>query len=340
MPAATTESVLADIKARKFAPIYFLCGEEPYFIDQIADWIEAHALNDMEKAFNQTVLYGKDTNARQIVETAGRLPMMAERQVVIVREAQALSIKEEEEAQYLRYIKNPVKSTILVFAWKHGKPDGRKQFGKEMQKAAVYVESKPLYENQVAPWIKQWLAERKFKIEEHAAELLVEFTGTDLSKISNELEKLLINPPAGGLITVEHIENGVGISKDFNVFEFSKAIRNRQVSKAQQIATYFKANPKNGPFVLILGTLHTDFVRLYQMHFLKGALDKEVASAIGVNPFFIKDYKTAVNNYTLAKIEQVFHLLKEYDLRFKGVNSSNNIDEGELLREMTYRILQ
>lgn len=339
MPASTTESVIADVKARKFAPIYFLFGEEPYFIDQIADLIEANALNDMEKAFNQTVLYGKDVNARQIVETAGRLPMMAERQVVIVREAQALSLKEEEEAQYLRYLKNPVKSTVLVFAWKHGKPDGRKQFGKEMQKAAVYVESKPLYENQVAPWIKQWLAERKFKIEEHAAELLVEFTGTDLSKISNELEKILINPPSNGLITLEHIEKGVGISKDFNVFEFSKAVRNKQITKAQQIANYFKANPKNGPFVLILGTLHTDFVRLYQMHLLKGALDNDIASAIGIKPFLVKDYKAAVGNYSLQKIEQVFHLLKEYDLRYKGVNSSNNIDEGELLREMTYRIM-
>ncbi|MCS6935897.1 MAG: DNA polymerase III subunit delta [Chitinophagales bacterium] len=339
MPAATVDSVLADIGKRRFAPLYFLCGEETYFIDRIAHEIEQNALSDAERAFNQTILYGKDTTAQQIVETAGRLPLMAERQLVIVREAQALSLKENDEALLLRYIRNPAVSTVLVFAWKHGKPDGRKSFAKEIQKHAVYVESKPLYENQVIPWIREWLAAKKLKIDDYAATLLVESAGTDLTKIANELEKICIQPPAGGLVKAEHIAKYVGISKEFNVFEYSKAIRLRHVAHAQQIANYFKANPRNGPFVLILSTLYADFTRLYQIHLMKNASDKELAAAAGINPYFLKDYKAAAVHYRPADIERAFHLLREYDLRYKGVESSNNISEGELLRELTYRLL-
>lgn len=338
MAAETFDSISADIKNRKFSPVYFFCGEEQFFIDALTDLIEANALTDMEKAFNQTIAYGKDLNARQIMETCGRLPMMAERQLVIIKEAQALNLKQDEEEQYLRYLKNPAKSTVLVFAWKHGTPDGRKSFGKEVKKSAVYFESKTLYENQVAPWIKNWLNARKYKIEEQAAELLVEFTGTDLSKVANELEKLIINKQPGATITADDIENGVGISKDFNVFELNNALGHKDKTKAFQIANYFVANPKNGPLVLVLGTLQGFFNKIYLTHQYRNTQDKDLAAAIKVSPFFVKDYKVAARNYSEQKLEQIFYVLEEYDLRSKGVNN-NSIKEGELLKELVVRIL-
>ncbi|MBK7148282.1 MAG: DNA polymerase III subunit delta [Bacteroidetes bacterium] len=338
MPSATFESLQADIKARKFAPIYFLCGEQEYFTDTICNLLENQVLSDMEKAFNQTILYGKDSSARQIMEAARRLPMMAERQVVIVKEAQALSLKEEEEQQYLNYLKNPSKTTVLVFAWKHGKPDGRKSFSREIQKAAVYFESKKLYDNQVAPIIKNWLNERKFKMEDRAVDLLVEFTGIDLSKVMNELEKLIIGKPTAYTITLEDIEKGVGLSKDFNVFELGNVLGAKNRYKTQQIVTYFLANPKNGPLVLVVGYLLGYFNKLYLGHQLKGLQDKDFAQMLGVSPFFAKDYRGGIQNYSVAQIEKVIHLLEHYDLRSKGVNNGDT-EEGELLRELVFRIL-
>lgn len=338
MAAENFDTILASVKSRKFSPVYFFCGEEAYFIDELTDAIEAHALNDMEKAFNQTMVYGKDLTARQIMETCGRLPMMAERQVVIIKEAQALSMKADEEEQYLRYLKNPVKSTVLVFAWKHGTPDGRKSFGKEMKKVAVYFESKPLYENQVAPWVRSWLSARKYKIEDQAADLLVEYTGTELSKVANELEKLIINKPAGSTITLDDIETGVGISKEFNPFELNNALGMKDRTKVYKIVNYFVANPKNGPLVMLVATLQGYFNKLYLAHQYKNMLDKDFAAAVKVSPFFVKDYKAAARNYSEQQLERVFHVLEEYDLRVKGVGN-HGTREGELLKEMVFKIM-
>jgi DNA polymerase-3 subunit delta len=338
MAAETFDSILSDIKKRKFSPVYFFCGEEQYFIDELANAIEANVLNDMEKAFNQTIVYGKEISARQVMETCGRLPMMAEKQLVIIKEAQALSMKAEEEEQYLKYLKNPVKSTVLVFAWKHGTPDGRKSFGKEMKKVATYFESKPLYENAVAPWIKNWLSARKYKIDEQAADLLVEYTGTELSTVANELEKLIINKPAGSTINLDDIETGVGISKEYNPFELNNALGAKDRTKAFKIVNYFVANPKNGPLVMIVGTLQGFFNKVYMTHHFRNVMDKDLAAAIKVSPFFVKDYKAAAKNYNEQKLEQIFYILEEYDLRVKGVNN-HSIKEGELMKEMVSRIL-
>lgn len=338
MAAETFESISSDIKKRKFSPVYFFCGEEAFFIDALADLIEANVLNDMEKAFNQTIVYGKDLTARQIMETCGRLPMMAEKQLVIIKEAQALSMKAEEEEQYLRYLKNPVKSTVLVFVWKHGAPDGRKSFGKEMKKVATYFESKPLYENQVAPWVKNWLSSKKYKIDEDAAELLVEYTGTELSKVANELEKLIINKQPGATITLGDVANGVGVSKEFTPFELNNALGARDKTKALQIANYFAANPKVGPVVMVVAIMQTYFNKLYLANQFRNLMDKDLAAAIKVSPFFVKDYKTAMRNYSEQKLEQVFLILEEFDLRAKGVNN-HNVKEGELMRELVFRIL-
>lgn len=337
--ASEFESIASDIKKKKFAPVYLLCGEEEFFIEKLTELIEENALTESEKAFNQTIAYGKDLNARQIVETCGRLPMMAERQLVLIKEAQALSLKEEEETQYLNYLKKPVKSTVLVFAWKHGKPDGRKSFAKEIAKQGISFESKPLYENAVVPWIKSFLQERKFRIEEQAAELLVEFCGTDLSKVANELEKLIINKTAGATISADDIEKEVGVSKEYNAFELNNALGHKNQTKAFQIVNYFAANPKNGPMPLVLGTLYGFFTKVYSVHQNKNAQDKELAGLLKVNPFFVKDYKSAARNYSEQKLENIFYLLEEYDLRSKGVNSTNNAGDGELLKEMVFRIL-
>lgn len=338
MAAETFENIVAAIKSRKFSPVYFLCGEEEYFIDSLADLLEAHMLNDSEKSFNQTIAYGKDLNARLILETCGRLPMMAERQLVIIKEAQVLSLKEDEEVQYLRYLKNPVKSTVLVFLWKHGSPDGRKSFTREVKKSAVYFEAKQLYESNVSAWVSKWLSARKIKIDDKAAQLLVEFTGVDLSKVTNELEKLIINKEQGTTITLQDIEKGVGLSKDFNVFELSNALGARNKTKTQQIVNYFVANPKNGPLVLITATLQSYFAKLYQLHYHKTATDSELASLLKVSPYFVKDYKQALRNYSEQKLVQIFHLLEEYDLRSKGLNNYS-IKEGELLKELVSKIL-
>ena len=338
MAVETFENISTAVKSRKFSSVYFLCGEETFFIDALVDLIEANVLNDMEKAFNQTIAYGKDLTTRQVIETCGRLPMMAERQLVIIKEAQALTLKAEDEEQFLRYLKNPVKSTVLVFAWKHGKPDGRKAFGKEMTKVASYFESKTLYENAVAPWAKKWLSERKFKIEEEAAELLVEYTGTELSKVANELEKLIINQTPGSTITLDDVATGVGLTKEFTPFELNNALGAKNRTKAYQIVNYFVANPKNGPLVMIVATMQTYFNKLYMAHQFRNMMDKDLAAAIKVSPFFVKDYKTAARNYSEQKMEQIFYILEEYDLRAKGVNNQG-VKEGELLKELVFKIL-
>jgi DNA polymerase-3 subunit delta len=331
-------SISADIKKKKFSPVYFFCGEEAYFIDELTDLLEEYALNDMERAFNQTIVYGKDVNARQIMEICGRLPLMAERQLVIIKEAQALSFKEDEEKQYLAYLKNPVKSTVLVFAFKHGTPDGRKKFGQEVKKKALYFESKPFYDNQVAPWIKTWVTNKKYRIDDQAADLLVEFTGNDISKLVNELSKLILNKQPGATITTDDIEEGVGLSKEYNSFELSNALAGRDITRAYRITNYFVANPKSGPMVLVLGNLQSFFGKLFIYRQNRGEDDKELAAAMKVNPFFMKEYKAASKNFTDQKLEQIFYILEEYDLRLKGVNNTS-IKEGELLKEMVARIL-
>jgi len=257
---------------------------------------------------------------------------------VIIKEAHALSLKEAEEEEYLRYLKKPIKSTVLVFAWKHGTPDGRKAFGKEMKKNAVYFESKPLYQNQIAPWVKNWLSQRKYKIEEQAADLLVEYAGNELSKVANELEKLIINKQAGATITLDDIENGVGISKEYNVFEFSNAVAIKDKTKAYQITNYFIANPKNGPLVLILGQLQGFFSKVFLFHLNRNLPDKDLAGVLKVNSYFMKDYRSAASNYNMQKVEQVFNILEEFDLRLKGVNN-RSLKDGELLQEIVARIL-
>lgn len=336
--SVTFDGILKDIKAKKFAAVYFLCGEEEYFIDQLVDAFEANVLSESEKAFNQTILYGKDGNAQNVVEAARRLPMMSERQLVLIKEAQSLSFKEDQEEKYLSYLAHPVKSTVLVFAYKHGLLDKRKKFYKELQKSAVYFESSKLYDNKIEDWARQCIAAKGLRIAENALRLLVDSIGNDLTTLNNQVDKLAINKSQGQSIEIKDVEDGVGVSKEYSVFELQNAIGEKNKSKVFKIVNYFAGNPKNGPLIMVLATLYGYFSKLYLCSVNKGASDKDLAVLLRVNPFFVKDYKLAVANYPTQKIEQVFALLAEYDLRSKGVNNGNT-PEGELMKELAYKIL-
>jgi DNA polymerase-3 subunit delta len=314
--------------------MYFLMGEEPYYIDKLSDYIEQNVLTEEEKGFNQTVLYGRDVTVEDIVSSAKRYPMMAERQVIIVKEAQDL-IKTIDRLE--SYAENPMPTTVLVICYKYKTLDKRKKVTKLLAKNGVVYESKKLYENQVGEWIKRVLSGKKYAIEPKASAMLVEFLGTDLSKINNELEKLQIILPQGAIISAKDIEENIGFSKDFNVFELRKAIGERNQLKAYTIAENFANNPKDNPMVVTTSLVFGFFVQLLKYHGLKDKNPKNVAAVIGVNPYFLKEYDLALKNYPMRKVSQVVASLREIDVKSKGVGA-NAMSNGDLLREMLYHI--
>jgi len=309
-------------------------GEEPYYIDKLSDYIEENVLSEDEKGFNQTVVYGRDVSMDDVISTAKRYPMMAERQVVIVKEAQDLS-KTIDKLEV--YAENPMPSTVLVFCYKYKTLDKRKKVTKLLAKSGVVYESKKLYENQVGDWIKRVLSGKKYAIEPKAAAMLVEFLGTDLSKINNELEKLQIILPKGSIITPKDIEENIGFSKDFNVFELRKAIGERNQLKAYTIAENFANNPKDNPMVVTTSLVFGFFVQLLKYHGLKDKNPKNVAAVLGVNPFFLKEFDVALKNYPMRKVSQIVASLREIDVKSKGVGA-NAMSNADLLREMLYHI--
>ena len=326
--------IVNDIKAGNIKPIYFLMGEEPYYIDKLSEYIEKNVLSEEEKGFNQTVLYGRDVSIEDIVSTAKRYPLMADRQVVIVKEAQELSRTIDKIESY---VENPMSSTVLVFCYKYKTLDKRKKVTKLLAKNGVVYESKKLYENQVGEWIKRVLAGKKYTIEPKASAMLVEFLGTDLSKINNELEKLQIILPVGCTISAKDIEENIGFSKDYNVFELRKAIGERNQLKAYKIAENFAQNPKDNPIILTTSLVFGFFIQLLKYHGLKDKNPKNVASVLGVNPFFLKDYDVAIKNYPMRKVSQIIASLRDTDVKSKGVGV-NSLSQADLLREMLYRI--
>jgi DNA polymerase-3 subunit delta len=326
--------ILNDIKAGNIKPIYFLMGEEAYYIDIISDYIEKNVLSEEEKGFNQTVLYGRDVSIEDIVSTAKRYPMMAERQVVIVKEAQDLSRTIDKLESYAE---NPMLTTVLVVCYKYKTLDKRKKTTKLLGKAGLVYESKKLYENQVGDWIKRILASKKYTIEPKANAMLVEFLGNNLGKINNELEKLQIVLPKGSVITPKDIEENIGFSKDFNVFELRKAIGERNQLKAYTIAQNFANNPKENPMVVTTSLVFGFFIQLLKYHGLKDRNPKNVAFAIGVNPFFMKEYDVALKNYPMKKVSQIVTSLRDIDVKSKGVGA-NAMSNSDLLREMLYNI--
>jgi len=329
------KQLVTDIKQGKLKPIYFLMGEEPYYIDKISDFIEEHVLPEDQKGFNQMVLYGRDVSIDDIVSNAKRYPMMADHQVLIVKEAQDLSRTIENlEA----YAKNPQPTTVLVVNYKYKKIDKRKALYKTLKKVAVVFESKKLYDNQVPDWIRRVLATKGYTIVPKASQMLVEFLGTDLSKINNELEKLQIVLPVGTQFTAEHIEENIGISKDYNNFELRKAIGEKNVVKAQRIVKYFGQNPKDNPMVVTVSLLFNFFSQLLHLHGLNDKSPRSVASALKVNPYFVNEYILAARNYPMKKVSTVISNLREFDVKSKGVGA-NALPQGDLLKELLVRIM-
>ncbi|MEH6408155.1 MAG: DNA polymerase III subunit delta [Leeuwenhoekiella sp.] len=328
--------IVADIKKGNIKPIYFLMGEESYYIDQLSDFIDKNVLTEEEKGFNQVVLYGRDVTIDDIVSQAKRYPMMAERQVVIVKEAQALS---RDIDKLEAYAENPQPSTVLVICYKYKKLDKRKKVYKQIAKNGIVFESKRLYENQVGDWIRRVMSGKGYVVEPKAAHMLVEFLGTDLSKIYNELSKLMLVLPQGSNITPLAIEENIGISKDFNNFELRKAVGERDVLKAHRIINYFAQNPKDNPMVVTIALLFGFFQQLLMYHGLPSTDKASVAKALGINPFFVSEYVSAARNYPMKQVSQIINLLRQADVKSKGVGAYN-LAQGDLLKELLVGIMR
>lgn len=335
--------ILKDIKARKYKPVYLLHGEEAYYIDKISDFIEKNALSDAERGFNQTIVYGKDTDIMTILNAAKRFPMMSEYQVVIVKEAQDLKYGKDDDKKgmdpFLSYLENPSLSTILVFCHKYGKFDKRKKTYKAIEKKGLVFESAEIYESKVPAWIEEFAKEKNYRIHARAAALLAEYLGNDLSKVAKELEKLMLNVSSSQEISVDDVHNNIGVSKEYNVFELQAAIARKDPFKVNQIINYFAANPKSNPMPLVLGALNTYFTKVLKYHYAKDKSPQGLAKELGVNPFFVKDYEIAGKNYDKVKTFNVISYLRECDLKTKGVDSTGNINDGELMKELFFKII-
>ncbi len=328
------KEIISSISNKDFHPIYFLMGEEPFYIDKISDYIAENVLESQEKEFNQSVLYGKEVDIAQIIAEAKQFPFGSTHRVVIVKEAQNIKNIEDLES----YLNNPQPSTLLVICYKYKKLDKRKKFTKTLVKKALLFESKRLYDNQVPDWIAKYLTKKGHKIEEKASFMLAEFLGTELVNISNELDKLTLIVKKEEKITASIVEKNIGISKDYNIFEFQQALGSKNILKSNQIVNHFSANPKAHPLVVTLGMLFSFFQKIMTFHSLKDKSKNSVATELKVNPYFVNQYSLASQNYSQSKLFDIFTHLKQYDLKSKGVNNASTKD-GELLKELVYKIL-
>lgn len=334
MPASF-EEIMSDLRKRIFKPVYFLAGDEPYYIDLISDFIEEKVLSDSEKPFNQLILYGEDTSVNSIIETSRRFPMMASHQVVIVREAQVLKKIED----LIIYLEKPLISTILVINYKYKTIDKRTRLYKALEIQGLYFESQRLRDYQIPPWIERYLMTKGVKIEPDASAMLTEFLGTDLHKIVNEIDKLLITLPSGKpSITSSIIERNIGISKDFNNFELQKAIGEMDIYKSNMIVYYFTNNPKDNPINLTIASLFSLFAKILTFHYLTDKSKNNVAAALKINPFFVKDYENYASRYNASKTVRIISLLRTYDMKSKGFGDVSS-EPGDLLKELVYKIL-
>lgn len=332
----TYEEIVRNLKNEVYSPVYFLMGEEDYYIDRISDYLVNHALTETEKEFNLTVLYGADTDIATVINAAKRYPMMSKYQVVVVKEAQHL--RNIEELTY--YLQKPLASTILVFCYKHGALDRRKKITAEIEKAGVLFESKKLKEAQLPGFISSYLKRKQVEIEPKASEMMAEFVGADLNRMAGELEKLIITLPAGQKrITPELIERNIGISKDYNNFELRNALIAKDVLKANQIVKYFEENPKNNPLQVTLAVLFNFFANLMLAYYAPEKTDQGIAAQLGLrSPWQSKDYMIAMQKYSGVKVMQIIGAIRECDAKSKGIGNPSTPD-GELLRSLVYMIL-
>jgi DNA polymerase-3 subunit delta len=330
------EEIKKRILTKDFAPVYLFQGEESYYIDLLTNLLIENALDDSERDFNQTVFYGLDSDVGTIISACKRFPMMSERQLIVLKEAQGLKNIDD----LVHYVKQPQKSTVLVINFKNGKLDGRKKLSGEIAKTGIVFESKKLYDNQVPAFITNYLSGRNVKIDPKATQLLADYLGVDLSKLTNEIEKLIISlPKQNATITSELIEKNIGISKDYNNFELQRAIANKDVLKANRIAFYFEQNPKNNPLVVTLTVLFNFFSNLMICHYEKDKNESHLMSLLGFRfTLQITDYMQAMKNYNALKTMQIVSLIREFDARIKGVNNAS-VPDGQLLKELIFKIM-
>ena len=332
--AFTFDQIIGDIRNKIYYPVYFLMGEEPYFIDTISDMLEDQVLDPAEQAFNQVIVYGRDVDVHDIVSLARNYPMSGDYQVLIVKEAQ--DVKNIDTLE--QYIEKLPKSTILVLNYKYRKFDKRRSLAKKVDVRGVLFESKKLYDNHIPKWIVQYLAQKNYDITPKACQIMADFLGNDLHKVRNELEKLVIALPAGKKITDEDVERNIGISKDYNIFELQKAIGKRDVLRANQIVRYFGENSKDYPVLLTAINLYSFFTKILKVHYTRDKCRNNLASILSVNPFFVEDYQVAARNYNIASAVRCIAVLREYDLKSKGYNSQD-IGADELYKEMLFKLL-
>ncbi|MFY8186441.1 MAG: DNA polymerase III subunit delta [Flavobacterium sp.] len=328
------KQIMDDVQKGTIKPIYFLCGEEPYFIDQLTDFLEENLLPEADRSFNQMVLYGRDVSMNEIISNAKRFPMMADRQVILIREAQDITKDFDLLATYLD---NLQPTTVLVFAYKYKTLDKRKAVYKKLQTLGVFLESKKLYENQIGSFINENLLHSGYAIDPKATAMLVSFLGTDLSRIVNELNKLKIIVPKTTKITDVVIEQNIGISKDYNFFEFQKAIALKDQLKAFQIAQHFAQNQKENPLVLTVTMLFKYFSNLMIAHATPNPNNANLQKVLRVNYFAAEDLVNGVKNFQMRKVSAIIETIRTVDLKSKGVNS-NNLSAGDLLKEMLVQI--
>ncbi|SHL91605.1 DNA polymerase III subunit delta [Chitinophaga sp. CF418] len=327
------QDIIKEWKQKKYKPLYWLEGEEDFFIDQVSNYAEDHLLDEAEKGFNLTILYGKDTDWSAVINACRRYPMFAERQVVVLKEAQSM----KDILKLETYIDNPLASTIFVVAHKQGKIDGRSKLAKLIKEKGVLLSTKKMYDNQLPGWVEAYVGSLGRAISQKAGILLVDHIGNDLSRMANEIDKLLVNLPPDKKIDENDIEKYVGISKEYNVFELQNALGQKDIGKVMRIIRYFAANPKAGPIQMVLPALYNFFSKMNMVFGVKGG-EKEIAAALGVHPFFVKDYVNAARQYGVEGTEKAILLLHAYNLRSIGINDSG-VEDGELMKELVYKLM-
>ena len=332
------ELIFKNIKTKEFLPIYFFHGEEAYYIDAAVKALENDVLTEDEKAFNQTVVYGKDTNYNKILSLAKQYPMMGDKQLIIVKEAQDLKFNDEETKILEKYVENPVESTILVFAHKHKKVDSRKKVFKTLDKAKMLFHSEPVKDYNLAKWIDDEARNLQIKLAPGISQLLADYLGNDLSRIANELNKMKLVLKDDEVLDGKLVETHIGISKEFNVFELQKALGKKDANTAFKIAYYMGKNPKTNPIVMTIGNLYNFFSNVVLYHTISHQSPPTIASELGINTYFVKDYAEAARLYPLKFATRIISVLREIDLKSKGLGAVN-MDEGELLKEMVYKII-
>ncbi len=336
--------ILSQLKQGVFAPVYFLQGEEPFFIDQVSDFIEKHALSEQDKTFNQSILYGKEVRLQDVLQVARKYPMMAERQLVLVKEAQEISdlkssASEDGAIKWLvQYLENPLASTILVFAYKNKTLDGRSKLYKVFAEKSVLLNSKKLYDNQLPDFVIGYTKSMGHAIDPQASQMICAAIGSNMSRLTNEIDKLIINLKSGEKISTQHITQYVGISREYNVFELQKSLASKNNLESMKIALSMASDVKNNNGIMVVSMLFSFFLKVLQLKKSGATNEMEAAKLLGVNPYFAKDYISASRLYSLSQLIVAIHALRQADLRFKGLDG-NALETDDIYKELIYQIM-